>query len=85
MSRFIRLNTTDDVPAFIDPNTVRGITPSRYGSDCAQVVLDGGVKVHVKGLGPDAVFAALAPAGELGWSAPDITPPTAAYSNPLET
>ncbi|HEX5913884.1 MAG TPA: hypothetical protein VFY54_12210 [Rubrobacter sp.] len=66
---FVRFNTTDLLPAFIDPHTVRGIHPSRHGSDCALVVSDGGVKTQVIGLGPEAVMAALAPAGELGWRA----------------
>jgi hypothetical protein len=74
MSRFVRFDTADGAPAYVDPNTVRSIAPSRHGIDCALLVLDGGVKVHVQGQAPDAVFATLAPVGELGWRGPKEAP-----------
>jgi len=81
MSRFVRFDTTDNAPAYIDPNTVRSVAPSRHGADCAVVVIDGGLKVHVRGQGPDAVFAALAPAGELGWRSPEASPESPTFQH----
>jgi hypothetical protein len=58
--------TSENKTAFIDPNIVRAILPSRLGDDYSTLVLDGGVKVTVQGGGPDFMRESIRPAADFG-------------------
>jgi hypothetical protein len=57
-------STEENKDAFIDPGIVRAVLPSRYGDTYALLVLDGGVKVHVRGGGPAEFRRSLLPAAD---------------------
>lgn len=72
MPQFVQFTSPEGGPEYIDRNTVRAVTSSRHGITHAMVVIDGGIKVHVKG-SPNEVFEALSLTGETPltfWVAP---------------
>lgn len=79
--------TEEKKDAFIDPNCVRAVLPSKHGDTFSLLVLDGGVKVHVGQGGPAFMYRSLLAStvllanGGPTNSAPDPTSSTLDYVN----
>jgi hypothetical protein len=72
--------TEEKDDAFIDPNIVRAVLPSRFGATFALLVLDGGAKVHVSQGSPAQMRESLlAPAALLAGHVPQLASTTVEY------